>query len=310
MRHPEQRPVELSDGRTVVIRCWPGDGVPVLLVHGLLDSSVGWDRLASRLPQSCLVPDLPGFGGSDMPLGPRLPFYADDIVEAAGRLGVERFTLVGHSLGGAVAGAIADSYPDRIASLVLLAPAAFGRIRAAEALLHPGTRGLVGGVLPWALANPFVLSGAYMAFVSNGAVPEAELLLRVVRRARLGAPATINAMRAVVAAGLAPDGFHTRAMAYDGPARVIWGDRDRLVPIGHLDGVRTALPQADVEVWPGMGHHPQRERPRQLAERVSALQVSEPGVARQPVRRGLTTRRVTRTRAVAERMPERDARAV
>ena len=271
MRLATERLVELADGRRVAVRCWPGEGVPVLLVHGLLDSCAGWDRLASRLPQPCLVPDVPGFGGSDMPRHPRLPAFADAVVEAAGGLGLERFILVGHSLGGAVAGAIADRYPERIVSLILLAPAAFGRIRAAEALLHPRSRGVVSGALPFAMANPLVLAGAYMAFVSNGAVPEAGLLRRVMRRALVGAPGTIHAMRAVVAAGLAEDGFHTRAMAYGGPARVVWGDRDRLVPISHLDGVRTALPQSEVVVWPGMGHHPQRERPDDLADLVAEV---------------------------------------
>ncbi len=240
-----------------------------MLVHGLLDSSFGWDRLADRLPHPVYVPDVPGFGGSDLPRAPRLPAFADAVVEAMGNLEVERFVLVGHSLGGAVAGAITDRYPERVVSLVLLAPAAFGRVRAAEALLHPRSRGVVSGVLPFALANPLVLTGAYMAFVSNGAIPEAELLRRVMSRARVATPGTITAMRAVVAAGLAADGFHTRAMDYDGPARVIWGDRDRLVPIGHLDGARTALPQAEIDIWPGMGHHPQRERPAELAELVA-----------------------------------------
>jgi hypothetical protein len=50
----------------------------------------------------------------------------------------------------------------------------------------------------------------------------------------------------------------------------LWGDRDRLVPLAHRDGVMTAFPQAQVSVWGKMGHHPQRERPSELAQFVEA----------------------------------------
>jgi pimeloyl-ACP methyl ester carboxylesterase len=44
----------------------------------------------------------------------------------------------------------------------------------------------------------------------------------------------------------------------------LWGARDALVPVAHAEGVLRAFPQARVEVWDGMGHHPQRERPEAL----------------------------------------------
>lgn len=270
-RAADHRLVVLQDGRRLGVRCWPGSGVPVVLVHGLLDSSVGWDGVATRLSNPCIAPDLPGFGRSDMPTSPRLPAYADDVVDAVRRLGVGRFILVGHSLGGAVAGAIADRYAAEIVALALLAPAGFGRIRAAEALSRPGARELVGGVLPLALANPVVLTSVYMTVVTNGLVPEAAFLQRVIRRALVSVPGARDATRAVVAAGLAQDGFQHRRLSYRGSTRVVWGDRDRLVPIAHLSGVRTAFPQAQVEVWPGMGHHPQRERPAELSSFVAAV---------------------------------------
>jgi pimeloyl-ACP methyl ester carboxylesterase len=46
---------------------------------------------------------------------------------------------------------------------------------------------------------------------------------------------------------------------------VLWGERDALVPLSHAKAVKFALPQARVEVWRGMGHHPQRERPAELS---------------------------------------------
>jgi pimeloyl-ACP methyl ester carboxylesterase len=45
----------------------------------------------------------------------------------------------------------------------------------------------------------------------------------------------------------------------------VWGDCDRLVPLLHQNGVRAAFPQARIEVWKGMGHHPIGERFDELA---------------------------------------------
>ena len=269
-RRPRARSVRLADGRTLRVRLWPGADLPVVMLHGLLDSAVGWDQLAQTLPNRSIAFDLPGFGDSDMPTRPRLSAYAEDVIEALDGLGAERFILVGHSFGGGIAAAIAERIPARVAALTLLAPAGFGRIGLAEAVSIPGFRRLVARALPLALANPVVLTTAYMTMVTNGLVPDGELLQRVIRRSFVSVPGARDATRAVVAAGLSDRGFHHRRLPYEGPVRVLWGDRDRLVPIAHAAGVRTGLPQARIETWTGMGHHPQRERPDDLAAFIRA----------------------------------------
>jgi pimeloyl-ACP methyl ester carboxylesterase len=60
-------------------------------------------------------------------------------------------------------------------------------------------------------------------------------------------------------------GFAHRPVDFDGSVAGVWGARDALVPVGHAGALRRALPQAHVEIWEGMGHHPQRERPVALA---------------------------------------------
>ena len=69
-------------------------------------------------------------------------------------LDVHDFTLVGHSLGGAVATALAERLRDDVAALVLIAPAGFGRIHLAEAIQLPGVRTVVRHGLPLALITP------------------------------------------------------------------------------------------------------------------------------------------------------------
>jgi pimeloyl-ACP methyl ester carboxylesterase len=270
IRRARSETVRLSDGRCIHVRRRPGEGAPIVLLHGLLDSASGWDRFACSTSRPCIAFDLPGFGRSDRAARPRISAYAVDVREALDKLGVKSFHVVGHSLGGAIGAALADMAPRRVLSLTLLAPAGFGRIHLAEAISIPGVRNLAATVLPLALSNPLVLTVAYTGVVTSGQAPEREMLRRVMRSAFDAVPGARDATQAVVAAGLSKRAFHRRTLAYEGPVRAVWGEKDHLVPHSHAAGVRSALPQARVEVWPGMGHHPQQERPTELAELIES----------------------------------------
>jgi pimeloyl-ACP methyl ester carboxylesterase len=262
--------VELPDGRRLSLECWPGDGAPLVLLHGLLDCAVGWKHLARMIARPCYAVDLPGFGDSDCPTRNRISAYAEDVQAALAALDVHDFTLVGHSLGGAVATALAERLRDDVAALVLIAPAGFGRIQLAEAIQLPGVRTLVRHGLPLALMNPVSALGVYMAVVGNGQLPDPELLARLRKNAHRCAPGAACANEAITASGRSPRAFYRRELDYHGSVLALWGDRDRLVPLAHRDGVMTAFPQAQVSVWNKMGHHPQRERPIELAQFIEA----------------------------------------
>jgi pimeloyl-ACP methyl ester carboxylesterase len=194
----------------------------------------------------------------------------EDVQAALAALDVHYFTLVGHSLGGAVASGLAERLGDDVAALVLMAPAGFGRIRLAEAIQLPGVRSLVRHGLPLALQNPVTAFGVYMAVIGNGHRPDPELVTRLRENAYRWALGAECANEAIKASGLSDRAFHRRQLDYHGPVLALWGDRDRLVPLAHRDGVMTAFPQAQVRVWKKMGHHPQRERPSQLARFIEA----------------------------------------
>jgi pimeloyl-ACP methyl ester carboxylesterase len=262
--------VALRDGRRVSVERWPGEGAPLVLLHGLLDCAVGWKHLAAAIRRPCFAVDLPGFGDSDRPTRNRISAYTEDVQAALAALDVHDFTLVGHSLGGAVATGLAERLRDDVAALVLIAPVGFGRIHLAEAIQLPGVRTLVRHALPLALTNPVSASGVYMAVVGNGHLPDPELAERLRKNAFRWTRGAACANEAVTASGLSPGAFFRRRLEYTGPVLALWGDRDRLVPLAHRDGVMTAFPQAQVSVWRKMGHHPQRERPAELAQFVEA----------------------------------------
>ncbi len=262
--------VALPDGRRVSVECWPGNGAPLVLLHGLLDCAVGWKHLAAAIRRPCFAVDLPGFGDSDRPTRNRISAYTEDVQAALAALDVHDFTLVGHSLGGAVGTGLAERLRDDVAALVLIAPAGFGRIHLAEAIQLPGVRTLVRHTLPLALANPVTAFGVYMAVVGNWHLPEAEFAERLRKNAFRWAPGAECANEAITASGLSRRAFYRCQLGYAGPVLALWGDRDRLVPLAHRDGLMTAFPQAQVSVWKKMGHHPQRERPSELARFVEA----------------------------------------
>ena len=240
--------VALPSGRLVHLRLWPGHGTPIVVLHGLLDSSDGWTDVCRDVPNPCVAVDLPGFGRSDLPARPRVSAYAEDVAYALELLGVRRFVLLGHSFGGAVATAVAELLPARVAELVLLAPAGFGRNRLAEAVVLPGVRGVVERLLPRTRRHRAAVAAAYTLTHANMDAVDAAMMEAVTR--------TVGR--------LSNRGFHRRRVAYRGPVTVVWGSRDRVVPASHLGGVTTAFPHVRPLIWDGMGHHPQRERRPEL----------------------------------------------
>jgi len=100
-----------------------GQGTPVLLLHGFPMSSAAFAPIRPRVERAArlITIDLRGFGASDTPPGPYdMSSLADDVVRIADHLGLERFVLGGHSMGGYVAFRIAASQRDRLSGLILI----------------------------------------------------------------------------------------------------------------------------------------------------------------------------------------------
>ena len=155
----ETREIELHGHRLVYRRA--GDGPVILLVHGLLDSSRTWRKLAPVLALSHMViaPDLLGHGDSDGPphndyaLGGHAGILRDLLDE----LGHQRATIIGHSLGGGIAMTFAYLYPERLDGLVLISSGGLGRrvSPALRAATLPGS----GAVMRTVGARPAVAAG-------------------------------------------------------------------------------------------------------------------------------------------------------
>ncbi len=102
----------------------PEDGEPILFLHGFPESHRTWREMLPDLARDfrVIAPDQRGFAGSDKPQAVeayKADRIVEDIVALADALGHERFTLVGHDWGGAVAWLAALRHPDRIKRLII-----------------------------------------------------------------------------------------------------------------------------------------------------------------------------------------------
>lgn len=141
-----------------------GQGDTVVLLHGYCGSSAYWEIVSPLLAQSyrVIVPDLRGHGGTDAPIGAcSIDQMADDIAELLEKLGIEKYTLLGHSMGGYVALSIAERFPQRLNGFGLIHSTAFPdseeakekRLQAVSKISASGITSFVDGLVPGLFAE-------------------------------------------------------------------------------------------------------------------------------------------------------------
>src|SRR4051794_17439645 len=126
--HPfDEWQIELH-GHRVIYRI-AGSGPPVVLIHGMINSSRHWEEVALRLApkHTVIAPDLIGHGDSATPRGDySLGAHAASIRDLLAAIGIERASIVGHSLGGGVAMQFFYQFPQRVERLVLVSSGGLG----------------------------------------------------------------------------------------------------------------------------------------------------------------------------------------
>ena len=279
-----------------------GPGTPHVLLHGLGASSLSWVEVAGDIARRgpVLAPDLTGFGLSEPPSGHRVTIdtalegaaaLLDDLAEEWGR---SRVVLHGNSLGGYLAALLAARHPDRVAGLVLAAPAM--PMRPHRALPLPpamvmgigsmAVPGLGEGLLAWAarrdedpmMANDRMLEATFADPAQLTTDEYAELYADEI--AQFSAPwrrrALLSMTRSVLAAMATPWAWR-ELRRVEVPAVVLWGAQDRLLPPGMLAEIRHHRPAWEVRVVDGVAHVPQLDRPDAYLEAVDDLLVATLG---------------------------------
>src|SRR4051794_39153366 len=125
---PGGRILDLPGGEMQALEGGPRSGPPIVLIHCFTCAMDWWDGMLPMLERRhrVIAVDLLGHGGSEKPAsGYTIPHQADTVAEALNHLGVRAAEVVGHSLGGTIAVAVAERHPD-LASRVVIADTASG----------------------------------------------------------------------------------------------------------------------------------------------------------------------------------------
>lgn len=263
--------IELHGHR--VIYHMAGEGSPVVLIHGMLNSSRHWREVALRLAErhTVIAPDLIGHGDSATPRGDySLGAHAAGVRDLLAVLGIERATIVGHSLGGGVAMQFFYQFPQRTERLVLVSSGGLGH--EVSPLLR--TASLPGAALLTSLvAHPRLLTALHATAerLRKSGWRRAVYLQAIVRALRpLEQPgareAFLHTLRSVIDVRGQRVSASDRLYLLDGmPTLIAWGERDNTIPLAHGLAAQKAAPGARFETLPGVAHFPHLEDPERLA---------------------------------------------
>jgi pimeloyl-ACP methyl ester carboxylesterase len=270
---PGGRILSLNGGDLQVLNLPPGSGAanssPVVLLHCYTCAIDWWDGLIPLLRRHhrVIAIDLLGHGGSEKPSsGYSMPEQADLIAEALGRLGVRGATVVGHSLGGTVATALAQQSPQLVSRLVLIDQApdnSYGQL----GLLARLTYWPVLGEALWRLSPDAAIKNALSeAFAPGFDVPDR--FVADVRRMTFNAYDTIGADEDDYTK---EEPLDARIRATAIPLLVIFGAEDQIYDARRALSAYAAIRGARTALIEGAGHSPNVEKPEQVAKLIDAF---------------------------------------
>ncbi|GAB3660919.1 alpha/beta fold hydrolase [Actinocorallia lasiicapitis] len=264
-----------------------GEGPPLLLIHGIADSSETWLPVLPELAKhfTVIAPDLLGHGASAKPRADyAVAAYASGMRDLLTVLGVDRVTVAGHSLGGGVAMQFAYQFPERCERLALISSAGMGREvhpvfrLAATPVAGPGLA--VMASLPVRTA---VLAAAPLLrlFGNAGLGPDLDYVLA--RYANFANPTARRAFLRTIRAGADLHGqaitmLDRSYLATNLPTLLIWGTHDGIIPASHAAIAHAALPGSRLELFEGAGHFPHHHDPARFAKILTTfIETNAPG---------------------------------
>lgn len=245
------------------------DEMPLVLLHGTGSSLHTWDGLADLLTNDRRVIrfDLPGFGltGPDPENDYALETYVQFVVDALDTLDVDRCILAGNSLGGYIAWATAVLNPARVEKLVLIDASGYNyESQSVPIGFRLARMPLINNIVQDVLPRSVVESSVNNVYGDPSRVtPELvdryfELATREGNRNAL-----MERMRQ-----LQPGTLAERITDITQPTLILWGKKDRLIPLQYGEQFQKDIAQSKLVIWEELGHVPHEEDPALAAKAI------------------------------------------
>jgi len=255
-----------------------GDGPPLLLIHGLSDSSATWAPVLPLLAEHHLViaPDLLGHGASDKPRADyAVAAYACGMRDLLAVLDIDRVTVVGHSLGGGIAMQFAYQFPERCERLVLVGSAGVGR--EVHPLLRLASSPLAEPGLAFLTAPPVRSAVRALAPLLRVGLRLGRDFDYVLDRYRcLTSPTARKAFLRTLRAGVDMNGqvitmLDRCYLTVGMPTLILWGAQDHVIPVEHAFTAHRAMPGSELEIFETSGHFPHQDEPERFAKTIESF---------------------------------------
>lgn len=238
-----------------------GEGSTVILLHGGGYDWRDWKPNIGPLSEcfSVYALDLPGFGGSDKPKADySINYFVVFLSHFVEALGLERFSLMGNSLGGGIALSFTLGFPEKVEKLVLVDSLCLGRgipflgrlvgFSPLVKLLVKPSRGRIRRGLRKAVHNRQLITEELVdELYQTQSMPGA-------REARLSMSRSFTGLRGQRTI------FLDRLAELKAPTLIIWGKQDRTLPVAHAYAAHKLIKGSKLHIFEKCGHSPQWEK--------------------------------------------------
>lgn len=251
-----------------------GNGDPILCVHGLGANIFTWRHFVTPFSQKnkLILVDLRGFGSSPKPRTPNYSIeeHADDIYRIILKEDLRGLTLVGNSLGGAIALLVAvklcEQESPRLSKLVLIDAGAYKEYLPGYLKLMRSFLGAVVVYLaPSKLAAKFVLEASYY---NKNKITKEQIKAYADPIASIeGRYALLQTARHCIPAN--SDEIIAKLKDITVPTLILWGRHDSVIPLKVGELLAQDIPNSRLEVFEECGHIPQEEKPEETIASIS-----------------------------------------